>query len=165
MDTMWRRATTMNDLVAMALECDATRIVTYMLDNSRSDLNYSWLLNPDGSRVAAWHAETHVESPGYASNPPGFRAITSFMCRIVADLVTKLDAVPDGERSLLDNSVVLFGSDVHNADHAMVDLPMIIFGSLQAKRADPVHRDHSRHASAARSLFHPAESVLRAGRR
>jgi len=129
MDTMWRRATTMNDLVVMALQCDATRIVTYMLDNSRSDLNYSWLLNPDGSRVAAWHAETHVESPGYASNPPGFRAITSWMCRVVADLVRKLDAAPDGERSLLDNSVVLFGSDVHNADHALFDLPLILFGS------------------------------------
>jgi hypothetical protein len=129
LETMWRRATAMNDLVVMALQCDVTRLITYMLDNSRSDLNYSWLHNPDGSRVAAWHAETHVESPDYASNPPGFRAITSWMCRVVADLVRKLDAVPDGERTLLDNSVVLFGSDVHNADHAMFDLPLIIFGS------------------------------------
>jgi len=41
------RVRAMNDLIVMALQCDVTRIITYMLDNSRSDLVYSWVQRRD----------------------------------------------------------------------------------------------------------------------
>ena len=128
-DSMLLRATTMNDLVVMALQCDATRVMTYQFDNSRTDLVYSWLRQPDGSKVNAFHDETHVRFDKKPASPPGFETISQWMNGVCADLVTKLDKIPEGDgTSLLDNSVVLYGSDMHNADHAAWDLPIIIFG-------------------------------------
>ncbi|MEN9578264.1 MAG: hypothetical protein RJA70_1273 [Pseudomonadota bacterium] len=127
-DTVWQRATAMNDLLVMALECDVTRVITYQLDNSRSDLVYSWLRLENGGQVNAFHDETHLRWDPKPASPPGFEAISTWMSQVVADLVQKLDGVPEGAGTLLDNSVVMYGSDQHNADHAAWDLPIVLFG-------------------------------------
>jgi hypothetical protein len=126
------RAHVMNDLIVMALECDVTRIVTYMLDNSRSDLVYSWVPKRDwenggsqlGGTCTAYHESQH--QPGIS---PDFASITRWHIEVMADLLKKMDAVKDvGGGTLLDNSLVMFASDMHHGDHASFDLPMALFG-------------------------------------
>ena len=126
------RAHVMNDLIVMALECDVTRIVTYMLDNSRSDLVYSWVPKRDwengGAQMSgtctAYHESQH--QPGIS---PDFASITRWHIEVMADLLKKMDAVKDtGGGTLLDNSLVMFTSDMHHGDHASFDLPMALFG-------------------------------------
>jgi hypothetical protein len=125
---MWLRAQTMNDLIVMALSCDATRVVSYMLDNSSSDLNYSWLTKPDGGQVNAFHTETHVFHEPRPSCGPAWETIMRWQADVFVDLLTKLDGVLEGERTLLDGSVVMVASDEHHNDHAAFDLPVMVFG-------------------------------------
>ena len=123
----------MNDLIVMALECDVTRIITYMLDNSRSDLVYSWVprrdYERDGVEVGGTSTAYH-ESQHHTGTSPDFASITRWHIEGVADLLQKMDAVqePSGG-SLLDNSLVVFASDMHHGDHAAFDLPFLLFGS------------------------------------
>ena len=117
----------------MALQCDVTRIITYMLDNSRSDLVYSWVQRRDyenggaavGGTATAYHESQH--QPGTSSD---FASITRWHIEGVADFLKKMDAIqePSGG-TLLDNSLVLYCSDMHHGDHAAFDLPVLMFGS------------------------------------
>lgn len=125
------RAGVMNDLIVMALECDVTRIVTYMLDNSRSDLVYNFVPRRDfekqgamlGGTATAYHESQHL--PGISAD---FASITRWHIEVVADLLKKMDAVKEASGTLLDNSLVMFASDMHHGDHACFDLPLALFG-------------------------------------
>ncbi len=128
----YERGIAMNDLIVMALECDVTRIVTYMLDNSRSDLVYSWVPRRDfqngGVEVGGTSTAYH-ESQHHTGVSPDFASITNWHISIVADLLQKMNAVQEDEGTLLDNSLVMFSSGMHHGDHASFDLPFALFGS------------------------------------
>lgn len=120
----------MNDLIVMALQCDVTRVITYMLDNSRSELVYAHVPRYDftndkpGTGTAGnYHAAQHA-----ALRNNDFSSITHWQLRATADLLQKLDAVREGDRTLLDNSLVMLLSDMHHGDHAGFDIPMMLFG-------------------------------------
>jgi hypothetical protein len=126
------RAHVMNDLVVMALQCDVTRVITYMLDNSRSDLVYSWVPRRDwqnGGATVGGTCTAYHESQHHTGISPDFASITRWHIEVMADLLQKMDAVqePSGG-TLLDNSLVMFASDMHHGDHASFDLPMALFG-------------------------------------
>jgi hypothetical protein len=126
------RARVMNDLIVMALECDVTRVISYMLDNSRSDLVYSWVprrdWEKDGAEVGGTCTAYH-ESQHQSGISPDFASITRWHIGVVADLLKKMDAVQDPfGGTLLDNSLVMFVSDMHHGDHASFDLPLALFG-------------------------------------
>lgn len=127
------RSRSMNDLITMALQCDVTRVVTYMLDNSRSDLVYSWVQRRDfdkGGATVGGTATAYHESQHHTGTSPDFASITRWHIEAVADLLKKMDAIqePSGG-TMLDNSVVMFASDMHHGDHAAFDLPLLLFGS------------------------------------
>jgi hypothetical protein len=122
----------MNDLIVTALECDVSRVISYMLDNSRSDLTYDWVERRDfeaGGVVTSGTAGSYHASQHGGLHNTDFASICHWMINVVADLATKMDAVPDGEGTLLDNSLIMFSSDMHHGDHAAWDLPMALLGS------------------------------------
>jgi len=126
------RAGAMNDLIVMALECDVTRVVTYMLDNSRSDLVYSFVPRRDFEKNGAelgGTATSYHESQHQVGTSADFASITRWHVEVAADLLKKMDAVEDASGgTLLDNSLVMFASDMHHGDHACYDLPLALFG-------------------------------------
>jgi hypothetical protein len=135
------RGSVMNDLIVTAMKCDVTRVVTYMLDNSRSDLVYSWVPRRDfeaGGVDVGGTATSYHECQHHSGVSPDFASITHWHIQRAADLVQKLDAVSDGdgERTLLDDSVVLFMSAMHHGDHAAFDLPFTLFGGSGTFRQD-----------------------------
>jgi hypothetical protein len=127
------RARAMNDLIVMALQCDVTRIVSYMLDNSRSDLVYSWVPRRDwenGGAMLGGTSTAYHESQHHTGTSADFASITRWHIEVAADLMTKMDAVQEASGgTLLDNSLVMFASDMHHGDHACFDLPLALFGS------------------------------------
>jgi hypothetical protein len=109
----------MIDLIVMALSCDVTRVVSFMLDDARSDYAYDFLTErqftatgstPGTTRVGGLH---DLSVSGDASN--GWATIDWWFASLVSELCQKMDAIPDGEgKTLLDNSVVWFGSGQRN---------------------------------------------------
>ena len=157
----------MNDLIVMALQCDVTRIITYMLDDSRSEFNYTFI--PDEDKVfgstggidnfhgGCQHGPGSIPTTstngvyGGTSNG-GFATVTRWWVRQVADLASKLDAIQEGDGSVLDNTLIHMASDMRTHDHKAFDLPMLLLGgkgfikqnahiSLAAQPSDRQARD------------------------
>jgi hypothetical protein len=133
-------ADVMIDLVAMAIECDITRVVSFMLDDSRSEFVYDFLMeraftptgstaNPMGAPVGSYHALQHA---GDRNNniTPGFATIGWWNSTKAASLAGKLAAVTDGAGgTVLDNTVLMFASGMHGGDHLNINIPVSFLGS------------------------------------
>jgi hypothetical protein len=129
-------ATIMNDLIVMALTCDVTRVVSYMLDDARSDFVYDHVTNrkftatgsSEGTgKVGGFHGLQHA-----GDSNDGFATINWWLSTQVADLAKKLDAIPDGDGTLLDHTAILYGGAMHGSDHDARPLPMALLGGGRA---------------------------------
>jgi hypothetical protein len=124
-------ADAMNALIVMAFQCDATRIISYMLEDERSEFNY------DHVTRRTFTATSSAEGDGNCGNYHGsqhgsqdeFASITWWNASKVAELCRKLDAIKEADgKSILDKSVVLFGGCMHGADHSCDRLPTALIG-------------------------------------
>jgi hypothetical protein len=126
----------MTDLIVMALQCDVTRVISYMLDDARSDFVYSHLttrkFSADGSaegtgKVGGYHGLQHA-----GESNDGFATINWWFSTQMAALAQKLDAIPEGDGTLLDHTLILYGSGMHGGDHNGQPLPMATIGGGRA---------------------------------
>jgi hypothetical protein len=125
-------ADAMNDLIVMALQCDATRIITYMLEDERSEFTY------DHVKVRTFTATGSTEGNGTCPEYHGggqhgsqdaFASITRWNASKVAELATKLDAIKEADgSSILDNTVIFFGGAMHGSNHKCNELPTALIG-------------------------------------
>jgi hypothetical protein len=127
-----QHARAMSQLLVLALQCDATRIVSYMLDDARSDFVYDHLDNrrfsDDASesgdgKVGGFHGLQHA---GDSNN--GYATINWWLSQQTSELCQMLDAIDEGGSSLLDNTVVLYGSGMHGSNHRPTHLPIVLLG-------------------------------------
>ena len=126
-----RHADAMNDLIAMAFECDVTRVISYMLEDERSEFTYDNVqeraFTADGSRrrVARAPNTTSPSTTAATCSPPSPGG-TSARWR---DLCRKLDAIEEAPGiSVLDNCVVFLGACMHGGNHEGDRLPVALLG-------------------------------------
>ena len=136
-------ADVMNDLIVMALQCDATRIITYMLEDERSEFTY------DHVKVREFTATGSTEGTGTCPEYHGggqhgsqnaFASITRWNAGKVAELATKLDAAKEADgTSILDNTVIFFGGAMHGSNHDCSELPTMLIGGKSLGLAQDQH--------------------------
>jgi Protein of unknown function (DUF1552) len=124
-------ADAMNDLIAMAFECDVTRVISYMLEDERSDFTYDNVperaftaesSSPKGGACPEYHIAQHAGGDVFAT-------ITWWNVSKVAELCRKLDAIQDAPGvSVLDNCVVFLGACMHGGNHEADQLPALLIG-------------------------------------
>lgn len=124
-------ADAMNALIALAFQCDLTRVISYMLEDERSEFTYDNVqeraFTAEGSSPKArscpeYHLAQHAGGDVFAT-------ITWWNVGKVADLCRKLDAIKEANgASVLDNTVVLFGGCMHGGDHLGDRLPVALVG-------------------------------------
>ena len=112
----------MFDLQIMAFKTDVTRIATLMLSRDLSGAVYPASGVPDGYHAISHHQENPTRMERYAK-------LNTYHMSVVARFVEKLKAAQDGEGSLLDQSLMLYGSPMANSNaHDHYPLPVIVFG-------------------------------------
>lgn len=126
-------ATLMIDLVVMALQCDLTRVVSFMLDDARSDFAYDFIhereftdegSTPGTNSVGGYHGLQHA---GDRNN--GFATIGWWNAERANELATKLAAIDLGaDGNLLDNTVITFASGMNGGNHDAGALPLALIG-------------------------------------
>jgi hypothetical protein len=135
-------ANVMTDLVVMALQCDVTRVVTYMLDDARSDFAYTFLkgrtFTATGSTLNGMNVSNGNISSGLAGyhglqhagdTNSDFASINYWLVEKATQFAQKLAASSEGGAgSVLDNSVVLFASGMHGGNHRGIDIPFTLIG-------------------------------------
>lgn len=137
-----RHADAMNDLVAWALHCDAARVVSYMLEDARSEYEYSKVpvrhFTSTGSTLldrfcTSYHSAQTGAEDDYCS-------ITHFNVGKVAALCAKLSSLPDGDgASVLDNTVIMLGAAMHGSLQYCNDLPTLLIGGGGGKLRTDQH--------------------------
>jgi hypothetical protein len=135
-------ADAMNDLIAMAFECDLTRIVSYMLEDERSEFTYDHVevrsftaqaSAPKGGLCPEYHAAQH-------HGGDDFNSITWWNVGKVAELCQRLDAIEEAPGvSVLDNCVVLFGGSMHGGNHKANELPLSLIGGASLGLSNDQH--------------------------
>ncbi|MGL4513277.1 MAG: DUF1552 domain-containing protein [Lacipirellulaceae bacterium] len=113
----------MLDMVALAFESDVTRVVTFMFGNSVSSANFSFL---EGVNCSHHEASHHTDKPGLLEQ---YQRISTWHVAQYAYLIEKLRAIPEGDATVLDNSVLLCGSGFRDGNaHDPHDLPLLVAG-------------------------------------
>ena len=123
----------MFDLQVLALQGDVTRVTTFQLARETSTRTYPEIGVPD-----AHHPLTH--NGGDPEKLARVAKINAFHVSLFAYFLEKLQATPDGDGSLLDHSIYLYGSGLGNADkHDHVNLPILVAGGLAGRKAGGRH--------------------------
>jgi hypothetical protein len=114
----------MLDLIVLAFQMDKTRIVTLMLNNDLSQMNFKFI---EGVRGALHLDLTHN---GRAPELEAMYLKTNqFHARQFTYIVERMKAIDEGGTSLLDNSILMFASSLFDGDaHSADQLPIVLAG-------------------------------------
>lgn len=113
----------MLDIMALAFWSDASRVSTFMFGNSVSDRNFSFLEGVKGNHHSISHHMDKKESlEEYAK-------IASWHIEQYAYFIGKLKDIKEGDKTLLENSMVMFTSDLRDGNrHSPRNLPLVLAG-------------------------------------
>jgi hypothetical protein len=112
----------MFDLQALAMQGDVTRVITFQLARETSTRTYPEIGVSDPHHPLTHHGNDPEKIARMAK-------INAFHVSLFAYYLEKLKATPDGEGTLLDHSVVMYGSGMGNPNvHDHVNLPIIVAG-------------------------------------
>ena len=113
----------MCDLMVLAFQTDSTRASSFMVTKEATDRNYPWLGFTDGHHETSHHA-------GDAEKNRKLREIDRYHISILAYMIEKMMTVEEADgTTLLDNSMVLYGSGISDGDrHDHINLPVIVLG-------------------------------------
>ncbi len=112
----------MFDLQVLAFQADLTRIITFQLARETSNRTYPEIGVPDPHHPVSHHSNNPDKLEKLAK-------INAFHVSLFADFLRKLKATQDGDGTLLDNSMCLFGSGMGNPDaHDHSELPILVAG-------------------------------------
>jgi hypothetical protein len=110
------------DLIAVAYQADLTRVASYIMIGEGTNRTYNHIGVPDSFHPLSHHAD-------YLDRLEKLVKIQRYHLERFADFVAKLAATPDGEGTLLGNSMLLYGSNMSNSNlHSNYPLPNILVG-------------------------------------
>jgi hypothetical protein len=117
----------MYDLLALAYKSDVTRVATLMYAKDLSPATYPESTNRSGFHGASHHANSK-------SNMDNFALINKYHVTMLAYFLDKLATTPDGDGTLLDHSMILYGSSMSNGNqHDHDPLPIVLVGGANGK--------------------------------
>lgn len=112
----------MMDLMVIAYQTDMTRVVSCMIAREASNRSYRSIGVPDGH-----HSVTHHD--GDPAKIEKVVKINHLHAQTFAYLLQKMQSTPDGDGTLLDHSMILYGSSISDGNaHTHDDLPLVLVG-------------------------------------
>ena len=117
----------MFDTVALAWTANLTRITSFMMAAEVSNMTYNHVEVAD-----AFHALSHHQNN--AAKLERLQRVQLYHSRAFARFVEKLAGTPDGEGSMLDNTLLIYGSNMSDSNaHDHFPLPMTLVGGACGK--------------------------------
>src|SRR5205823_8110025 len=121
-DTFEKHIQLMYDLLALAYQADFTRVGSFMISREVSSRSYPQIGVPDGHHACSHHQNDPAKLEKLAK-------INSYHVKQYTYFLEKLRHTPDGDGSLLDHSIFVYGSGISDGNiHFHLDLPMLLVG-------------------------------------
>jgi hypothetical protein len=141
-ESFHEHATLMYDLMAVAYESNVTRVISYMKSRDASQRVYANI-----GVMEPHHAMSHHGNN--AEKLAGLVKLNTYHTTLFAKFLERLKNTPDGDGSLLDHSLILYGSGMSESDtHSRLNLPTLLVGGaagqmkgnrhIQAAKETPV---------------------------
>jgi hypothetical protein len=107
----------MCDILVLGFQTDATRVTTLKLNNDHSSLRFPHL----GVDYMIHHLLSHSDTADWLK-------VNQFFLEQLAYIARKLDGIQEGERTALDNSMLLYCSSMLTGGHDATKLPVVLVG-------------------------------------
>ncbi len=125
-DSFEEHAKLMADLMVIAWQTDITRVISFMMAREGSNRSYREIGVPDGH-----HSVTHHQND--PEKVAKTQKIDEHHVKSFAYLIKRLDETKDGDGTLLDHSMILYGSSIRDGNvHDHHDLPLVLAGGKGA---------------------------------
>jgi hypothetical protein len=112
----------MADVMVLAYQTDMTRVITFQMGHEMSLRSY-----PELGFTDSHHSQTHHH--GEAEKIAKVIQINTFHTKMLASYLDKLRNTPDGDGSLLDHTLIMYGAALSDANlHLYTDLPILMVG-------------------------------------
>ncbi|MCP4942781.1 DUF1552 domain-containing protein [Rubripirellula sp.] len=129
----------MLDMIALAFQTDTTRVCTFMFGNAVSGRNFSFLDGVTGGHHDTSHHQNNEDKLRQ------YQLINVWHIQQFAYLLEKLAGMQEREGTVLDNSMILYGSGLRDGNsHNPHNLPVLVAGSGGGKIATGQHLQYGR---------------------
>jgi hypothetical protein len=126
----------MFDLQIMAYRADLTRVFSFIMARELSGRTYPMIGIPGQHHLISHHRDDAELMSQKAR-------IDTYHVQMLAYLLEKMQATPDGDGSLLDHSLIMYGSGMGNGNlHRHSDMPVLLAGKLGGKFKTGYHLDY-----------------------
>lgn len=128
----------MLDMIALAFQTDTTRVCTFMFGNAVSGRNFSFLEGVSGGHHDTSHHQNEEEKLR------AYQLINRWHVEQYAYLLGKLRGMQEGDKTVLDNSMILYGSGLRDGNsHNPHNLPILLGGGGGGRLATGQHLSFS----------------------
>ena len=112
----------MFDLMLLAYQTDMTRVITFMMGREESGVTYPQLGVTEPHHPLSHHRDNPEKIEKLAR-------INAYHMQLFSDFLVKLQSTPDGDGSLLDHVMILYGGALRNSNrHTTENLPIVVAG-------------------------------------
>jgi hypothetical protein len=126
-DTFDEHMTVTYDLMRLAFQGDISRVFTFMVGHEGSSRSYAHIGIPEPHHPVSHHGDKPEAIERYAK-------LTTYHAQKLAEFVGKLKATSDGDATLLDRSLIYFGSGMSNGNaHDRNNAPALLMGGANGK--------------------------------
>ena len=121
-DSFDDHAKLMFDLELLAFQSDVTRVVAFQVSRELNGRPYPWIGVPEGHHAVSHHQMDPVKIAQGAK-------INAYHVSLFARFLERMKNTPDGDGSLLDHTLLLYGTGMGDSDHhTPVNLPAVVVG-------------------------------------
>ena len=129
----------MYDLLALAYQANVTRVFTFMVAREVSNRTYPQVGVPDGHHAVSHHQNRPEKLEKLAK-------IQLYHIELFANFLKKMQSIPDGDGTLLDHSLILYGSNMSNSNaHNHFPLPNLVVGGATGRHRGGRHLKYPDH--------------------
>jgi hypothetical protein len=115
-------ANLMFDMMLVAFQADLTRVSTFLFGREKSIRTYPEIGVPEPHHPVSHHMQVAEQMDKLAK-------INMYHMQAFARFLEKLQSTPDGDGSLLDHSIIVYGAGMSNSNaHSHTDLPIVVAG-------------------------------------
>ena len=123
------------DLTALAFKADITRVVTLLGARDLTGVSYALPKNewfPEGGRTGSFHGLSHHQE--IAKNLADYAKLNRYHVSTLSYFAQKLKSIPEGDGTLLDHSLILYGSNMGNSNqHQHYDVGHTLLGGANGR--------------------------------
>ena len=119
----------LTDLATLALQCGTTRVASLQFGYGGGKWRFRWKGIDKNCHDDVAHVDISDDgNPAHPENTGYVVAMNQYYASVVARVATALDAIPEGNGTMLDNTLVVWANEFGRGNHSLENVPIVLIG-------------------------------------